>query len=69
MKDNKSLYELIEEYVGLRDTCYQSDIIKAFSGEYSKQYIKQTCYRLWEDAKIFRLKKVGSTYLVTIWRH
>ena len=67
MNADRSLYDLIEEYVAMHEPCYQTDILKAFSLAYSKPYIKVTCKRLWEDARIYR-KKQGATYIITIWR-
>lgn len=66
MKEEGSLYEQIERYVYMHDPCYQSDIVKCFSDEYSKQYITKTCYQLWEDGVIYR-EKSGSTYIVSMW--
>ena len=63
MKEERSLYDQIELYVLTHEPCYQKDIVRCFEGKYSKQYIIQTCYKLWEDARISR-KKVGSTYEV-----
>jgi len=61
LKKERSLYEQIELHVLTHAPCYQKDIIRCFEGEYSKHYIEQTCYKLWEDARICR-KKVGVTY-------
>ena len=63
MKEDRSLYDQIELYVIAHEPCYQKDIVRFFEEKYSKQYIKQTCYKLWEDARIYR-KKVGATYEV-----
>ena len=54
MKEERSLYDQIELYVLTHEPCYQKDIVRCFEGKYSKQYIMQTCYKLWEDARISR---------------